>query len=206
MATNHHPPGSRPPYGTPLPPPRRRFLPWLVGGAVLVALCCAGGAVMLTLDVGDPAPSPAGADRRDPDTTHDAGTAGIGDPVRDGMFEFTVTGVDTGVARVGDEVPGEQAQGQFVLVQVRVENIGEEAQYFAGSAQTLVDTDGREHSADEAAALFIEGSDSLFTEINPGNAVDGVVVFDIPTDAVPAVLELHDSLLSGGVTVDLGAG
>ena len=30
-----------------------------------------------------------------------------------------------------------------------------------------------------------------------------MVVFDIPVDAVPAALELHDSAFSGGVTVAL---
>jgi hypothetical protein len=37
----------------------------------------------------------------------------------------------------------------------------------------------------------------------PGNSLTGTVVFDIPVDAVPASLELHDSLFSGGVTVTL---
>ncbi|WP_341353356.1 MULTISPECIES: hypothetical protein [Rhodococcus] len=29
------------------------------------------------------------------------------------------------------------------------------------------------------------------------------VVFDMPVDAVPASIELHDSMFSGGVTVSL---
>ncbi|MBK5248977.1 MAG: DUF4352 domain-containing protein, partial [Actinomycetales bacterium] len=54
------------------------------------------------------------------------------------------------------------------------------------------------------AGISIEGNDTFFTEINPGNTVEGTIVFDVPADAVPATLELHDSMFSGGVSVTLG--
>lgn len=128
---------------------------------------------------------------------------GIGDSVRDGKFEFTVTGVESGVPSVGDDYLSQEAQGQYVLVAMTVENIGDEAQYFFGDNQDLTDTEGRTHSADGTASIYLDSADSLMTEINPGNTVDGVVVFDIPTDATPAEIELHDSAFSGGVTVAL---
>lgn len=129
---------------------------------------------------------------------------GIGAPVRDGDFEFTVTGVETGVPLIGSDMFGATAQGQFVLVSVTVTNIGDAAQTFLGDNATLVDDQGREHSADTTAAIYLENSESFITEINPGNAVDAVVVFDVPADAVPTSIELHDSIFSGGVTVALG--
>ncbi|MFF2453387.1 DUF4352 domain-containing protein [Isoptericola sp. NPDC058082] len=125
----------------------------------------------------------------------------VGDKVRDGKFEFTVTKLEDGVQEVGDEFLGETAQGQFVLVHMTVENIGDEAQYFDGSSQSLVDTKGRTHSADSEAGIYLDESNSFLNEINPGNKVDGVVVFDIPQNATPATLELHDSMFSGGVEV-----
>jgi len=82
-----------------------------------------------------------------------------------------------------------------------VKNIGDEAQLFDGSSQNLLDTKGRTHSADSEAAIYLDESNSFLNEINPGNKVDGVVVFDIPKDATPATLELHDSMFSGGVQV-----
>lgn len=130
--------------------------------------------------------------------------AGLGTAVRDGKFEFVVTQVDPGVAQVGDAVLGTTAQGQFVLVHLTVTNIGTEAQYFDGSSQTLVDTLERQHSADTTAAIYLGDANSFLNQINPGNTVEGVVVFDIPADAVPASLELHDSAFSGGVAVQLG--
>ena len=39
--------------------------------------------------------------------------------------------------------------------------------------------------------------------INPGNAVDTAVVFDVPQGVQPAAIELHESMLSGGATVEL---
>jgi len=133
----------------------------------------------------------------------EATVPGVGTAVRDGKFEFTVTSVETGVATVGDEYLNQQAQGQFVLVHVTVTNIGDAAQMFDGSSQKLVDTAGREHSADSSAAIYLGDSNSFLTDINPGNSVQGTVVFDIPADAVPATISLHDSFFSGGVEVAL---
>jgi hypothetical protein len=129
---------------------------------------------------------------------------GIGTAVRDGKFEFTVTSVETGVATVGDEYLNQQAQGQYVLVHMTVTNIGGEAQMFDGSSQKLTDTAGREHSADTSAAIYLGDANSFLTDINPGNSVEGTVVFDVPADALPATIELHDSMFSGGVQVTLG--
>lgn len=149
----------------------------------------------------EPAAEDAEPAAEEPDPAADL--PGIGEPVRDGMFEFTVTQVETGVTEVGDEFLNEQAQGQYVLVHITVTNIGDRAQSLFGDNQTLVDTEGREHSADSTAALYLDSADTFFSEINPGNSVGGVVVFDIPADAVPAAIELHDSMFSGGVTVSL---
>lgn len=129
---------------------------------------------------------------------------GIGAVAADGKFEFTVTSVEPGVARIGNDTFGQDAQGQFILVHVTVRNIGTEAQYFDGSSQKVADTQGRTHSSDGSAAIYLDESNSFLNQINPGNEVQGIVVFDVPTDAQLASIELHDSPFSGGVTVALG--
>jgi hypothetical protein len=128
---------------------------------------------------------------------------GLGDKVRDGKFEFTVTKVRPGVASVGDSTFGKKAQGQFVLVSVTVSNIGEEPQTLVGDAQKLFDTQGREFSVDTEAAIYLAESNSIFEEINPGNSVKGTLLYDIPDGVKPVKLELHDSAFSGGVEVTL---
>jgi hypothetical protein len=132
-----------------------------------------------------------------------AKTAKVGTAVRDGQFEFTVTKVEKGVASVGADFLAEKAQGQFVLVHVTVKNIGAKPQTLIDSVQKVRDGEGREFTTDSTAAIVIKGNDVFFNEINPGNAVKGTLVYDMPKGAKPASIELHDSMFSGGVTVTL---
>lgn len=216
--------GEAPPTGT-TPPPQRRS--WFARHRILTALLVIVVVIVLAaaLGGGGEEDAPAGTPVTDEPAVEDAGAdddaapedadgaaaepadapaeAGIGDPVRDGRFEFTVTEVETGVAEVGDEFLSEEAQGQFVLVHMTVSNIGDEAQMLHGDNQTLLDTEGREHSANTSAAIYLDGAETFLNDINPGNSVDATVVFDIPADAEPAAIELHDSMFSGGVTVSL---
>jgi hypothetical protein len=129
--------------------------------------------------------------------------AGVGDTVTDGDFEFTVGGFEQGVAEIGSEFLNEKAQGEFVIIDLTVKNTGSEAAYFSDSDQKLFDTDGNEYSANSAAGIYLEDNDVWLTEINPGNQVEGKIVFDVPAGTSLASLELHDSFLSGGVAVSL---
>lgn len=129
--------------------------------------------------------------------------AKVGQAVRDGKFEFTVTKIKCGVTRVGTEYFGQKAQGQFCLVTVKVSNIAKESQSFSSSSQKAFGADGAAFETDDAAGLYIKDNDTLFTTINPGNTVTGVLVFDIPKTAKLAKLELHDSPFSGGVLVTI---
>jgi hypothetical protein len=129
----------------------------------------------------------------------DAATAGTGDEVQDGSFAFTVTDVETDVQALGESFLRTEAQGIYVLVHVTVRNVGSESQTVMGANQTLLDTQGREFAADSSAALMnVPDSESLYTPINPGNGVDGVLVFDVPEGLTPAAIELHESMFSGG--------
>ncbi|SCE94832.1 DUF4352 domain-containing protein [Micromonospora saelicesensis] len=133
-----------------------------------------------------------------------AKVAKVGEPARDGKFEFTVKSSKCGVAKIGTDVIGAKAQGQFCLVTVNVKNIGKEAQMFDGSSQKAYAADGTEYSADTGAAIYAnKNAETFLNDINPGNQVNGVVVFDIPKNVKLTKLELHDSMFSGGVTVAL---
>lgn len=130
--------------------------------------------------------------------------AGIGTPVRDGKFEFTVTDVVSGLSEVGDNpFLIEKAQGQFTIVTIAVLNTSDEPKGLSPDAQDMYDGEGRKFSADTSAAIGLEADVAFWDEINPGNSVTMKVVFDMPIDAVPAEIELHDSTFSGGVRVSL---
>lgn len=131
-----------------------------------------------------------------------ATAANIGTPVRDGKFEFTVATIDPGVSTIGTDPLTATAQGQFVLVHLTVRNIGDQQQLLDQSAQQMIDQRGRQLSSAPGDAFLVDPQNFL-AEINPGNSVDGVLVFDIPTDSVPTKLVLHDSVFSNGVTVPL---
>lgn len=126
----------------------------------------------------------------------------LGDVVQTGDFEVSVTGVEGGMAQIGDDMLGEEAQGQFVKVLVTVENTGDAAEYFLDSEQKLVDDSDRQHSTSSASWMLDE--ESLFlTEINPGNRVEGVLLYDIPEDAVPTSIDLQGGFFSSPVRVAL---
>jgi Domain of unknown function (DUF4352) len=135
----------------------------------------------------------------------EASTAKIGQAARDGKFEFVVKSIECGKASVGEnQYLTKTAQGQYCLLNVSVKNIGNEKQSLFSANQKLLDAANKEYSADDTATLYAapQGS-SWYSDINPGNSVEGSIVFDVPKDVTPAVAQLHDSSLSGGVKVTL---
>lgn len=128
---------------------------------------------------------------------------GLNEEARDGKFAFTVTKVKCGAKKVGTEFLNEKAQGQFCLVTMTVKNIGDEAQLFDAGSQKGLTSTGATVDADGTASLYAnEDSNSFLEEINPGNAIENVVVvYDIAKDQDLVALELHDSMFSDGVLV-----
>ncbi|RAO19442.1 DUF4352 domain-containing protein [Micromonospora noduli] len=173
----------------------------------LIALGCGSGAADKASDSSSDskASSSSGDEGGAKAEEKPAKTAKIGQPARDGKFEFTVKSAKCGVAKIGNDMLGQKAQGQFCLITVNVKNIGKEAQMFDGSSQKAYAADGTEYSADTGAAIYAnKNAETFLNDINPGNQVTGVVVFDIPKNVKLTKLELHDSMFSGGVDVTLG--
>lgn len=137
-------------------------------------------------------------------TEEAANEAGIGVPVRDGKFEFVVESVQPGVASVGDEFLNQTAQGAFTLVTLKVTNIGDQPQTFFDSNVRGFDSQGRELSADTTAGLYANPSgEGFINDINPGNSVTAVVVFDLPAGETLTKLRVQDAAFSGGATINL---
>jgi hypothetical protein len=86
-----------------------------------------------------------------------------------------------------------------VLVYFTVHNDVLSPSPFPEEYQYLFDGDGRKYEGHIA-----DRGDLFPAVINPGDTVAGVLVFDIPSDAEPLSIELHDSQYSDGVTVLLG--
>lgn len=124
--------------------------------------------------------------------------AGIGDPVRDGKFEFVVIDVEQPGKILGSGVLDDEALGTWLIVRIKVTNISDEAQSFFASNQKL--TLG---TATYEASYTWNGTD--MEDVNPGLGFEAIVPFDVPEsfprDGTGAVLTLHDSAFSGGVEV-----
>jgi len=135
-------------------------------------------------------------------------TAGIGDKVRDGKFQFVITGISHAKS-VGDTSMGlgDTAQGRYTILHVTVTNIGSEAQTLDDSSQYVYDAAGRKFSASSSADIDLAGANgqnsTWLDDINPGNTVHGRIAFDLPAGDKAVKAELHDSMFSGGVTVSL---
>ncbi len=132
-----------------------------------------------------------------------ASAARVGEAVRDGKFSFVVNSVTCGQAAIGNEVLNQQAQGQFCLVDLSVTNVGSEGQTLHTGSQHLYDATGNEYRSEGGAGFYLQDALGGWIEINPGNALTGTLVYDIPPTVDPARIELHDSPFSRGVSVGL---
>lgn len=198
--------------GAPVPPAgyepaqqkNRKKWPWIVGGIVAVF-------VIASVSGGGDDDKPTTSAKTDTTAATQAEapvveveTATMNTPVRDGKFEFVVNGVETGISTLGDNpYLAKEAQGQFVIVTMTVSNISDQPKSLSPSDQKLVDEQGRTFGPDTSAALNLDSDVPIWDQINPGNTVTMPVVFDMPVDAVPTAIELHDSMFSNGVTVSL---
>jgi hypothetical protein len=212
------PRGQYPPQGyAPQQPPRRKSWPRrhkiLTALLAIVALCVIIGIASAGGGGGSNSTSSTGTG-----TTSSGGGTGqqaappaagphIGQPAADGKFRFVVTRVSH-TTSVGDTADGfgETADGRFTVLHVRVTNISSQSQTLDDSAQFVYDSRGRKFDADTAADLDANpgnGGGVFLNDINPGNSVSGVILFDLPRGDKAVKAELHDSVFSGGVTVTL---
>jgi hypothetical protein len=208
-AQSGQPVGS-PPYAAPQKKSKKTL--YIVLGVVgSFLLLCGGCGAAFTGGTGDVATSPGRAAAQASPTAGGrasagrAATVGVGKPVRDGNFQFTVTKVRCGLGKVGSNpYLTKKAQGQFCVVTLTVTNIKTEPRMLNDFDQKAF-VGGSSYDADSTAGLYLSGDENSvwLNSINPGNTVAGRIVFDIPTGATLTKLELHDSGFSGGVDVDL---
>jgi hypothetical protein len=168
------------------PKKKRGVVKWiLIIAGIFIALIVAMGActAMLLSDDETKSAAPAGASQASDKPSPDASqvpTVKVGEKVIDDSYQFTVTRVSCGTRRVGDQYDGETAQGQFCLVTMKVKNVGKDPITFSSENQALVDTKGRTYSPDDEAWVYVDDSDNIWGEINPGNSMKTVVPFDVP--------------------------
>ncbi len=180
----------------PPPPPRRRGFPgWLVVVLIVVVICCLGAIIGAVVTIG-----------RHDGPLHRATTkeASLGEPVRDGRFEFAVRSVTCGQESVGTEPIVLRATGQYCLAAMTVKNIGNAPSGFTETDQRGIGPNGVTYAPDTAAGLLVASGPAAFDDIDPGNQISLTLVFDIPGNSTIEKVELRDSSTSAGVVVDVG--
>lgn len=124
---------------------------------------------------------------------------------RDGNLAFEVATVEQrdtvgNPAKAGYSVT---AKGVFVVVSLRIRNVGNQPVTFVDAHQTLVDVTGRPYAADRAADIY-GNPDVPSTRMAPGEELRVQIAFDVPRGTQPRELRLRDSATSAGVAVALG--
>lgn len=208
-------PQGYPPQGFSQPPPQPPRKSWPRRHKVLTALLAIVGLIIIvsiSASLGGGSGTNTGTTSSDSGGRAAQGTgasaAGVGSKVRDGKFEFVITGISHAKS-VGDTADGlgDTAQGRYTILHIRVTNIGSESQTLDDGSQYVYDAAGRKFTANSSADIDlggVNGQNSTWLEdINPGNTVHGRIAFDLPAGDKAVKAELHDSMFSGGVTVSL---
>jgi hypothetical protein len=131
--------------------------------------------------------------------------AGVGVPVRDGQLEFVVTSWRCGVGRLSRGPISRRPHGQYCLAALTARNIGGQPRTLVEWIEKLHDTSGHTYNAEVSARLLIPDQ-NIWDVVSPGETAHGTLAFDIPVDAQPASLELHDGVVSDGTAVSLTPG
>lgn len=194
------PPGQYGGYAPQQPPRKRAKWPWIVGGIFLVMIVgCVGAFAALGIGASKVAEDLDGNQKGE-----NAVAGAMNKASKDGKFEFTVTKMKCGVPTVGPAELGQRAQGEFCLINVTIKNVGTSAELFIDSSQQAVDAKGNTYSVDSGAAIFANEDSSTFLEqINPGNTVKGLLVFDVPKGTKLTEVILHESMFTAGIKVPL---
>ena len=103
---------------------------------------------------------------------------------------------------IGNKIISERPQGKFIGVYVCVQNNQNDAITIMGSNYALVDEKGREYTASVPAMSawdMVHRENNMLTEVNPGNSVTFVCIFDVPRDADLKQFRLR---AHGGMTGD----
>jgi eukaryotic-like serine/threonine-protein kinase len=152
-----------------------------------------------------PAPAPSRTTQPAPPPPARPPAARTPGTVRDGAFEFKVTGLRCGATSLGEWPTRKAAAGRFCLLDLRVHNrSGHPGLVFPGS-QRLVDAAGTEYGADPWSWVYHPGSRPFASPVKAGATVTGTLVFDLPLRAKPVRLIVHDTPLSDGARLKVRA-
>ena len=122
-----------------------------------------------------------------------------------GSFQYTALGVKDAGTTVGTSPLSQTAQGTFIQVDLKIANTGNSSATFLVNYVKLVDASGKTYDADPTATLYANPDQNAWVAaINPGNAIQGPVLFDVPAGTHATSIRVSDTVFSAGKTIRLG--
>ena len=209
-STPPEPPAVEPPAGTePRVPVDNRKLVMGFGGAVaallLVLVLAAVYAFVIhkpdTVDASSPTTETTTVTTKAPTSEESSASESPPPPAGavDGPLTFSVVGVER-AATITDsenEFLTKDAQGEFIVVRLTVQNTSPDPGQFLGTFQKL-NAGGQVYTIDDEATFYVGGG---FVDIPPGGQVDVGLAYDVPPGTVPESVELHADPMSPGVVL-----
>lgn len=129
---------------------------------------------------------------------------GLNTPVTVGSLEFTALGITEIGTTIGESPLSQDAQGTFLQLDLKVANVGNKSETFLDTYVKLVDAAGNTYDADSMAAVYLQSdAKTWLSGINPGNAVEGPVIFDVPVGTQPVAVQVTDNMFKKGETIEL---
>ncbi|NUS73487.1 MAG: DUF4352 domain-containing protein [Corynebacteriales bacterium] len=125
----------------------------------------------------------------------------VGEPIRDGQFEYRTGELSCGNPTANQGNYTQIADGQFCILPVTVENIGNQPRVLLSGLQSAHLDNGDKVGLDEAAMEELYGELVLPVTITSGEKLELTFLFDLPVGVSITELELHDSPLSKGATL-----
>lgn len=101
----------------------------------------------------------------------------LGDRITLENFAYTFLKIQK-TSHVGDSYFGEDASGIFLIFDLEVENLANDAEYVNNEIY-IVDSQGREFTQDGGSWIYLEDN-FIFEELNPGLTKKGQIIFDVP--------------------------
>ncbi len=117
----------------------------------------------------------------------------------DGPLTFTVVGVETGttITDTENEFLTKDAQGEFIVVRLTVQNTSPDPGQFLGTFQKL-NAAGQQFTIDDEATFYVGGG---FVDLPPGAQAEVGLAYDVPPGTLPESVELHADPISPGVVL-----
>lgn len=174
--------------------PRGPIITALVVVAVLVLVVAIGGSVLVVRALrgaDDEAAAPAGTSAPAPGTDPGTGSdpAAAGDVTSLGDIDVTVASVERGVEFVGKDNTRLDADGEFVIVTLVVDNRTDRSVSLRAAAD-LVTEDGVRYEPDTEAGNVHLADSEPWALLPDGESVQVHYVYDLPIGATPVELEI----------------